>query len=168
MLTAPCIHMGAVHDVGLRIGMSLTAVAAGALGGPPISGAIADATGSFRAVGVYAGTAVVLAVCDGGLGRLFAQTVTGGCPRYMDARGTNVTTPISVHTFVPILFPCVQRFLDNLLGSLGLEFGGRESVDPVQCPLDLHLMCDLLAKISVLVCAGVETLYAFVFRFALQ
>ena len=57
--------------------------------------------------GTNAGTAVVLAVCDGGLGRLFAQTVTGGCPRYMDARGTNVTTPISIHTFMPILFPCV-------------------------------------------------------------
>ena len=94
--------------------------------------------------------------------------VASGRLRNVDTRGSHIAMPVSVHTFAPTLFPCVQRFLDNLLGSLGLEFGGRESVDPVQCPLDLHLMCDLLAKISVLVCAGVETLYAFVFRFALQ
>jgi len=35
--------------------MALTCMALGAIAGPPISGAIADATGGFKAVGYYAG-----------------------------------------------------------------------------------------------------------------
>ncbi|EMD38105.1 hypothetical protein CERSUDRAFT_82329 [Gelatoporia subvermispora B] len=59
MLTAPIVRMGETHDVGNRIGMTLTVLAIGALGGPPISGAINDATGNFKAVGIYAGSTVM-------------------------------------------------------------------------------------------------------------
>ena len=47
--------MGDTHDVGLRVGMSMTVLAFGAVAGPPISGAINQATGGFEAVGDYAG-----------------------------------------------------------------------------------------------------------------
>lgn len=47
--------MGDTHDVGLRVGMSMTVLAFGAVAGPPISGAINQATGGFEAVGYYAG-----------------------------------------------------------------------------------------------------------------
>lgn len=56
MLAAPLISMGETHDVGLRLGMFFTILAIGALAGPPISGAINDATGGFKDVGYYAGT----------------------------------------------------------------------------------------------------------------
>ncbi|OCH88814.1 MFS general substrate transporter [Obba rivulosa] len=59
LLTAPIVRMGETHDVGNRIGMTLTVLAFGALGGPPISGAINDATGNFKAVGIYAGSTVM-------------------------------------------------------------------------------------------------------------
>jgi len=48
--------MGDMHDAGRRTGTGMTVVALGALAGPPISGAIAQATGGFKAVGYYAGT----------------------------------------------------------------------------------------------------------------
>ena len=56
MLAAPLISMGETHDVGLRLGMFFTILALGALAGPPISGAINEATDGFKAVGYYAGT----------------------------------------------------------------------------------------------------------------
>ncbi|KAH9941439.1 MFS general substrate transporter [Amylocystis lapponica] len=62
LIAAPIVHMGERHDNGLRMGMFLTVLALGALGGPPISGAINTATGGFEAVGLYAGSAVMLAV----------------------------------------------------------------------------------------------------------
>lgn len=46
---------GDMSDVGRRVGMTLTIAAAGALAGPPISGAINNATHGFKAVGYYAG-----------------------------------------------------------------------------------------------------------------
>ena len=47
--------MGDMHDAGKRSGTALTVMALGAVTGLPISGAIAQATGGFRAVGYYAG-----------------------------------------------------------------------------------------------------------------
>lgn len=55
MLASPLIAMGDVHEVGLRMGMFFTLLALGALAGPPISGAINEATGGYKAVGYYAG-----------------------------------------------------------------------------------------------------------------
>ncbi|KAG9097799.1 hypothetical protein FRC07_010730 [Ceratobasidium sp. 392] len=54
--------MGEMEDVGRRSGMLMTVVAAGAVAGPPISGAIRDTTGSFVNVGYYAGSMIVLCV----------------------------------------------------------------------------------------------------------
>ncbi|KAI0080541.1 MFS general substrate transporter [Panus rudis PR-1116 ss-1] len=62
LLNAPTMAMGNLHDVGVRVGMAMTILALGALAGPPISGAIEDATGGFKAVGYYAGSMVVLSV----------------------------------------------------------------------------------------------------------
>ena len=47
--------MGDMHDAGRRTGTVMTVIALGAITGPPISGAIAQATGGFKAVGYYAG-----------------------------------------------------------------------------------------------------------------
>lgn len=55
MLAAPVARMGEMEDVGRRTGMLMSIIAAGAVAGPPISGAIRDSTGSFVAVGYYAG-----------------------------------------------------------------------------------------------------------------
>ena len=54
--------MGPTEDVGRRTGMYFTVMALGALAGPPISGAIHDATGSYKPVGIYAGTTVLAGV----------------------------------------------------------------------------------------------------------
>ncbi|KZT10198.1 MFS general substrate transporter [Laetiporus sulphureus 93-53] len=62
LLAPPIVSMGERWDVGTRIGMSFTVLALGALAGPPISGAIYTATGSYKAVGYYAGSAVEVAV----------------------------------------------------------------------------------------------------------
>ena len=56
LLPLPFVMMGEMHDAGRRTGTGMTVVALGALAGPPISGAIAQATGGFKAVGYYAGT----------------------------------------------------------------------------------------------------------------
>ena len=56
LLPAPLMMMGDMHDAGRRSGTALTGIALGAVAGPPISGAIAQATGGFKAVGYYAGT----------------------------------------------------------------------------------------------------------------
>ncbi|KAJ7186131.1 major facilitator superfamily domain-containing protein [Mycena filopes] len=58
----PLFALGDVADIGRRTGMSLTIAAFGALGGPPISGAILTATGGFNAVGYYAGSTLIAAV----------------------------------------------------------------------------------------------------------
>ena len=51
----PIAAMGDMHDAGRRIGTVFTVVALGAAIGSPISGAIAQATGGFEAVGCYSG-----------------------------------------------------------------------------------------------------------------
>ena len=56
LLAAPTVRMGRTEDVGVRVGMSMTLIALGAVAGPPISGAINAATGGFKFTGVYAGT----------------------------------------------------------------------------------------------------------------
>jgi len=62
LLVGPLVEMGASHEIGLRVGLSNTVLAIGALTGPPISGAINTATGGFKFVGIYAGSVVVLSV----------------------------------------------------------------------------------------------------------
>ena len=56
LLPVPVVMMGDMHDAGRRTGIVMTVVALGAIAGPPISGAIAEATDGFEAVGYYAGT----------------------------------------------------------------------------------------------------------------
>jgi cyanate permease len=51
----PVYELGETKDVGRRTGMTLSIGAIGALIGPPISGAINHATGSFHATGHFAG-----------------------------------------------------------------------------------------------------------------
>ncbi|KAI0371653.1 MFS general substrate transporter [Pilatotrama ljubarskyi] len=63
LLAAPVVRMGKTQDVGVRVGMSMTVVAVGAVAGPPISGAINAATGAYTLTGVYAGTTVMVACC---------------------------------------------------------------------------------------------------------
>ncbi|KAK1221521.1 hypothetical protein PQX77_015640 [Marasmius sp. AFHP31] len=58
----PIFEMGEIHDIGRRGGMLLTVGAIGALIGPPISGAIRQSTGSFEAVGYYAGSVILFGV----------------------------------------------------------------------------------------------------------
>ncbi|KAH7924748.1 MFS general substrate transporter [Leucogyrophana mollusca] len=62
LLAAPAIAMGDIGDVGRRVGMFMSFAAIGALAGPPISGAINDATGGFEDVGYYAGGIVIFSV----------------------------------------------------------------------------------------------------------
>ncbi|KAH9839720.1 MFS general substrate transporter [Rhodofomes roseus] len=62
LVAKPIVSMGEIKDVGARVGMAFTLLALGALAGPPISGAIQTATGSYKAVGYYAGTTIEVAV----------------------------------------------------------------------------------------------------------
>ncbi|KAF7793205.1 hypothetical protein EIP86_004314 [Pleurotus ostreatoroseus] len=78
MLAAPLIEMGDRQTVGVRLGMFFTILAMGALAGPPISGAINTATGDFKAVGYYAGSAVMISVLQLILTRQF---IIGRCLR---------------------------------------------------------------------------------------
>ncbi|KAI0732188.1 MFS general substrate transporter [Fomitopsis betulina] len=61
LIASPIVRMGEVKDVGTRVGMAFTLLALGAVAGPPISGAIETATGGYKAVGYYAGSAVICA-----------------------------------------------------------------------------------------------------------
>jgi len=58
LLLVPPMMMGDMHDAGRRSGTALTSITLGAVAGPPISGAIAQATGGFKAVSYYAGIVV--------------------------------------------------------------------------------------------------------------
>jgi len=62
LLAAPVMMMGDMHDSGRRVGTVWTCMTLGAIVGPPISGAIAQATGGFKAVGYYAGSCIIGAV----------------------------------------------------------------------------------------------------------
>jgi len=55
LFIVPTVVMGDMDDAGRRTGIAMTVTALGAIAGPPISGAIAQATGGFKAVGYYAG-----------------------------------------------------------------------------------------------------------------
>ena len=57
LLGNPIMDMGDTEDVGRRLGMFMSILSIGALAGPPISGAISTATGGFKDVGLYAGSA---------------------------------------------------------------------------------------------------------------
>ncbi|KAI0050889.1 MFS general substrate transporter [Auriscalpium vulgare] len=61
LLAAPMMAFGDTADVGRRTGMFMTILSFGALAGPPISGAINTASGGYKAVGVYAGSSIMLA-----------------------------------------------------------------------------------------------------------
>ncbi|KAF9445025.1 MFS general substrate transporter [Macrolepiota fuliginosa MF-IS2] len=64
LLVAAIMNFGGDGDAGRRTGMLMTISALGALAGPPISGAISVSSGGFKAVGLYAGSVVVLgAMC---------------------------------------------------------------------------------------------------------
>lgn len=71
----PIIAMGEIGDAGRRIGMFMTILSAGALIGPPISGAINDRTGGYEAVGYYAGSMILAGM---GLMMLSRHLVLGG------------------------------------------------------------------------------------------
>jgi MFS transporter, MCT family, solute carrier family 16 (monocarboxylic acid transporters), member 10 len=58
LVPSPVSVMGPVVEAGRRIGLSMTLLALGALGGPPISGAIFSRTHSFKEVGYFAGSYV--------------------------------------------------------------------------------------------------------------
>jgi MFS family permease len=58
------MKMGDMHDAGRRVGGFLTCVALGAVAGPPISGAISQATDGFKSVGYYAGTIMIFSILD--------------------------------------------------------------------------------------------------------
>ncbi|KDQ09191.1 hypothetical protein BOTBODRAFT_191236 [Botryobasidium botryosum FD-172 SS1] len=58
---APIALLGETADLGQRTGMMYTIIALGALVGPPVSGAIHDSLGGFRAVSAYAGSMIILA-----------------------------------------------------------------------------------------------------------
>lgn len=56
----PMYDLGDINDVGRRAGMCMTFAAIGSIMGPPIAGAINNATGGFSAVGFYAGSMMLL------------------------------------------------------------------------------------------------------------
>ncbi|EEB94643.1 hypothetical protein MPER_06509 [Moniliophthora perniciosa FA553] len=60
--TLPLFEMGEIQDIGRRAGLFMSVGAIGALVGPPISGAINNATGGFEKVAYYAGSMVVVSV----------------------------------------------------------------------------------------------------------
>ncbi|KAG6908025.1 hypothetical protein DXG01_006444 [Tephrocybe rancida] len=55
LLGNPMIALGAIDDLGRRVGMFMSIFALVALAGPPISGAINAASGGFEMVGYFAG-----------------------------------------------------------------------------------------------------------------
>ncbi|KAJ7500229.1 major facilitator superfamily domain-containing protein [Mycena galericulata] len=59
LFAAPTAQMGDPHDFGRRLGLQTTFMAFGALGGPPISGALQGRFNSFHQVGIYAGTMIL-------------------------------------------------------------------------------------------------------------
>ncbi|KAG6830496.1 hypothetical protein H0H87_007853 [Tephrocybe sp. NHM501043] len=58
----PAYTLGDIEDVGRRAGMMMTFAAFGAIAGPPISGAIYQASGSFAGVGYYAALAATTVI----------------------------------------------------------------------------------------------------------
>lgn len=62
LLTVPIAAFGDTSDVGRRTGLYQSILALGAIAGPPISGAIADATGDYKDVGLFAGVSIIFSV----------------------------------------------------------------------------------------------------------
>ncbi|OBZ67648.1 Riboflavin transporter MCH5 [Grifola frondosa] len=62
LIGQPIVRMGNVEDIGMRAGMVFSIMSLGALAGPPISGAIENSTGNFKAVGIYAGSCIMASV----------------------------------------------------------------------------------------------------------
>ncbi|KAF8322349.1 MFS general substrate transporter [Cantharellus anzutake] len=64
VVATPLTHpkFGVQGDMGRRTGMLFTLSGIGALCGPPISGAIHDATGGYKAVGAYAGSILMMSL----------------------------------------------------------------------------------------------------------
>ncbi|KAF7793231.1 hypothetical protein EIP86_004341 [Pleurotus ostreatoroseus] len=58
LFAVPLLGMGDIRELGTRMGLFLSVISIGALAGPPISGAINEATGGFVLVGVYAASLV--------------------------------------------------------------------------------------------------------------
>jgi MFS transporter, MCT family, solute carrier family 16 (monocarboxylic acid transporters), member 10 len=56
----PVYRLGPESEVGQRTGLVLTLAAAGALAGPPISGAIIHTKGGLHAAGYYAGKLLLM------------------------------------------------------------------------------------------------------------
>ena len=68
--------MGSMHDVGSRVGISMTIVALGAVVGPPTSGAINAATGTFTFTGIYAGVSHYEALAFDSLDALYQELLS--------------------------------------------------------------------------------------------
>ncbi|KAF8322343.1 major facilitator superfamily domain-containing protein, partial [Cantharellus anzutake] len=64
VVVTPLTHpqFGVQGDIGRRTGMLFTLSGIGALCGPPIPGAIRDATGGYKAVGAYGGSILMLSL----------------------------------------------------------------------------------------------------------
>jgi MFS family permease len=62
LVLVPLVMMGDMRSAGRRTGTGFSVIAFGALAGPPISGAIYQATGGFKDVGYYAGSCILVAV----------------------------------------------------------------------------------------------------------
>ncbi|KAH8106911.1 MFS general substrate transporter [Cristinia sonorae] len=60
LMAAPLMSMGNAGNVGIMVGWTMTILSAGAIAGPPISGAINAATKGYKDVGYYAGSMIVL------------------------------------------------------------------------------------------------------------
>ena len=55
----PLYDLGDIEDVGRRAGMIMTITSFGSVAGPPISGALIQATGGFAATGYFAGSTML-------------------------------------------------------------------------------------------------------------
>ncbi|PIL27909.1 MFS general substrate transporter [Ganoderma sinense ZZ0214-1] len=75
----PFAHIGPVEDVGVRIGIAFTLVTAGVVSGAPISGAILDGTGSFKDVGYYGGSTLLLSAALMAAARHFMARFKRAC-----------------------------------------------------------------------------------------
>ncbi|KAI1786162.1 MFS general substrate transporter [Ganoderma leucocontextum] len=75
----PFERMGRLEDVGLRIGMAFTLITAGVVAGPPLSGAIFDATGSYKNVGYCGGSMLLVSAALMVVARQFMVRTKGVC-----------------------------------------------------------------------------------------
>ncbi|KAF9781198.1 MFS general substrate transporter [Thelephora terrestris] len=62
LLPVPLVAMGDMHDAGRRTGIAGSAIALGAVAGPPISGFIIQSPDGFKTVSYYAGSCIFVAV----------------------------------------------------------------------------------------------------------